>query len=164
MTTSGRLHTHSVSDGGSAAKLAYQRALRCVRPGPLCILLVLTGLLGGFLVPGIALCGWLRGWQIAWAIVATTIGTGLAYLAHAHRLEARDVVNPRVEQFLLSGVLLIAAGAMYATLVAKPGPMAGKSFDPWTLLAIALPTAAVGIVVMRRRARRLVAAAARPPT
>jgi UPF0716 family protein affecting phage T7 exclusion len=138
-----------------AARSAYQHALLRTRPRWQTLAFLLIGLFLGFFGPGIALCGWLPQSGIVWAITGTTLATGLGYGAASWLLERRSRDNRVADDLLLSGILVIAAGLLWAEIAVKSGPARARTFEFWPSLAIVLMAAFAGLSLMHRRAARL---------
>ncbi|HZA01670.1 MAG TPA: hypothetical protein VE665_05255 [Hyphomicrobiaceae bacterium] len=138
-----------------AARAAYQHALLRTRPRWQTLAFLLTGLFSSFFVPGIAFCGRLPQSGIVWAIVATTLATGLGYCGAGWLLERRSSDHRLVDDLQLSGTLVIAAGLLWADIAAQSGPVRARTLELWPSLAIVLMTALVGVFLMHRRAMRL---------
>jgi peptidoglycan/LPS O-acetylase OafA/YrhL len=140
-----------------AALAAYQQALLRTRPRWHTLAFVLIGLLLSFFVPGIALCGWLPQSGLVWGITGTTLATGLGYWGAAWLLGRRSRDNRLIDDLLLSGTLVIAAGLLWAEMAVQSGPVRGRTLEFWPSLAIVLLAAFAGVFLMHRRAARLAA-------
>jgi hypothetical protein len=139
----------------AAGGLTYAEALKRVRPGVLCVLLVLAGVLLSFLVPAIALCGLLTRTGIVWAIVATTLATGASYLALSWHIEQQSAADPKVEQLRLAGLLVVTAAALLAQLALAPGAAGHGTLQLGPSLMVAAAAVIAGVRIMLARARRL---------
>jgi drug/metabolite transporter (DMT)-like permease len=137
------------------ARLAYQQALLRTRPRWQTLLFLFAGFILSFVVPGIALCGQLPQSGIVWAITGTALATGLGYCAVSRLLERSSSDNRRVDDLLLSGILMIAAGLLWAEIAVQSGPVRGRTLEFWPSLAIVLLAGFAGAFLMQRRAARL---------
>jgi peptidoglycan/LPS O-acetylase OafA/YrhL len=138
-----------------AALAAYQQALLRTRPRWHTLAFVLIGLVLSFAAPAIALCGSLSPSGIIWGIAGTTLATGLGYWGAAWLLGRRSRDNRLIDDLLLSGTLVIAAGLLWAELSVQPGPVRGRTLEFWPSLTIVLLAAFTGVALMHRRAARL---------
>jgi peptidoglycan/LPS O-acetylase OafA/YrhL len=139
------------------ALAAYQQALLRTRPRWHTLAFVLIGLFLGFFAPVAALCGWLPQSGIVWGITGTTLATGLGYWGAAWLLGRRSRDNRLIDDLLLSGTLVIAAGLLWAEMAVQSGPVRGRTLEFWPSLAIVLLAAFAGVFLMHRRAARLAA-------
>jgi hypothetical protein len=147
----------------AAARSAYQHAVLQTRPRWQTLAFLLIGLFLSFLAPGIALCGWLPQSNIVWAITGATLATGLGYWGAGWLFERRSRENRLVDDLLLSGTLMIAAGLLWVDVAAQSGPVRGRTLQFWPSLSIVLLAALVGVILMHRRAMRLVSLHATNP-
>jgi hypothetical protein len=81
--------------------------------------------------------------------------SGAAYLGMSRRLEKRATADRRVDDLLLSGVLMIAAALLFAQIASQPGLVQQRLLPFRPSLAIAIVTAIAGVCLMHRRASRL---------
>jgi len=150
--------THQASSSpDGAARAAYQQALLRARPRWQTLAFVLNGLVLSFAAPAIALCGSLSQSGIVWAIAGTTLATGLAYCGAGWLVECRSKDNRVVDDLLLGGILVIAAGLLWAEMAVQSGPVRARTLEFWPSLAIVLLAAFAGVGLMHRRAARLAA-------
>jgi hypothetical protein len=149
-------HQPSSSPAG-AAQAAYQQALLRTRPRWQTLAFVLNGLVLSFAAPAIGLCGSLPQSGIVWAITGATLATGLAYCGAGWLVERRWPEHRVVSDLLLGGVLMIAAGLLWAELAVQSGPARERTLEFWPSLAIVLVAAFAGVALMHRRAARLAA-------
>ena len=138
------------------AETDYQRALRGVGPRWQMLLYVLAGLTCAFVFPAVLLCKVVSLNAIVWTIAGAMLATGAAYLGTSRRLEKRAMADRRVDDLLLSGVLMIAAALLFAQIAAQPGLIQQRLLPFWPSLAIAADAAIAGVCLMHRMAARLV--------
>jgi hypothetical protein len=119
------------------------------------LLYLLIGLTCAFVVPAILLCKVVPLQAIIWTIAGAMLATGATYLGASRRLEKRAMADRRVDDLLLSGVLMIASALLFAQLAAQPGAMQQRLLPFWPSLAIAAVAALAGLCLMHRRAMRL---------
>jgi drug/metabolite transporter (DMT)-like permease len=148
------VHQASTPPDG-ATQAAYQQALLLARPRWQTLGFVLIGLVLSFAAPAIGLCGSLQQSGIVWAITGATLATGLAYCGAGWLVERRWREHRVVSDLLLAGVILMAAGLLWAELAVQTGPARERTLDVWPSLAIVLVAAFAGVVLMHRPAARL---------
>jgi len=137
-----------------SARLAYQQALLRTRPRWQTLVFLFAGFILSFAVPVIALCGRLPQAGLIWAITGTTLATGLGYGAAGWLLERRSRDDRLVDDHLLSGTLIIAAGLLWVEIAVQAGPVRGRTLEFWPSLSIVLLAGFAGAVLMHRRAAR----------
>jgi hypothetical protein len=140
----------------TAALKAYRDALRTVRPRWQTLVFLFSGLIGSFLLPAILLCGWVSQQHIVWAITATALNTGVGYLWVSWTVECRTPERQRVDDLLLSGILLIAAALLMVQIAVQTGPMQQRTLGFWLSATTGIIAALAGAHLMHRRALRLV--------
>jgi hypothetical protein len=137
------------------AETAYQRALRGVRPRWQTLLYLFSGLVWAFVLPAVLLCKVVPLQMILWTIAGAMLATGATFLGASQRLEKRAMADRRVDDLLLSGVLMIAAALLFAQIAAQTAAMQERLLPFWPSLAIAVAAAIAGGCLMHRRALRL---------
>lgn len=144
-------------DGACDAE-AYRQACLMTKPRWQTVAVTFSGLTPGILVPGTLFCGWLPGSLYVASIAATLLVIGLLCLGAGWGLMRSSPASRWIDDYVLSGILIITSSALMAHAAAQSGPLQERTIEFLPGFMITAMALIAGAAFMHTRARQRSAA------
>lgn len=148
------MSANQTSVDAASGAAAYRQACHSTRPRWQTVAVTLAGLTWGILVPGTAFCGWLPGSLYVAAIATTLLVVGLVYLGVAWKMMRSAPTSRWIDDYVLSGILIITSSALMAHAAAQSGPLQERTIEFLPGLVITAMALVAGAAFMHYRTKQ----------